>query len=637
MASIKTQLVLSDGMTAPLKGINKALNLVLNSFESMQKASGKSIDTAALQEARDELAKVGASLDQVEQKTQKTSSTFGQLAKAIGLAAIARQTFNAVKSGVDYASDLAEVQNVVDVTFGSSAAVIDDWSKTCLKAYGMNEVSAKKYAGTLGAMMKSSGITGDAVTQMSQDMVGLAGDMASFYNLDLETAFTKIRSGISGETEPLKQLGINMSVANLEAYALSQGIETAYSEMSQAEQVMLRYNYLMSSTADAQGDFARTQDSWANQTRLLSESWTQFKGELATQLLPVLTAVATALNDIVQVLVNNADTVGAVLVGLATTVGILAAAWAIHAAAQWLAVAANQALVASLLTNPLTGIAVLIGAVIAVIYKWVQSLGGLQNAWELVKLYLISRWNTVKLAFFTGVYAVMGMVDKLKLCWEGAGVAIAGFMGDMKVKVLTLLQNMVNGAIDIINNFISALNNIPGVTLSAVEHVTFAATAAAENEAAKTARAADLNASKKAYESAKAEREAKLNALAKETGQSLINVELAKAQFKASANATKAQDSASDALDGIGSDTAAISDNTGSAANTLSSSMEDLKYLRDIAEQEAINRFTTAEISVSMGGVTNNVSSDTDLDGVINYLASGIQDAMSVAAEGVHI
>ena len=122
---------------------------------------------------------------------------------------------NTIKTGIDYASDLAEVQNVVDVTFGSATEAINSWSKECLAAYGMNEVSAKRYAGTIGAMLKSSGLAGDAIVDMSKDMVGLAGDMASFYNLDLETAFEKIRSGISGETEPLKQLGINMSVATL--------------------------------------------------------------------------------------------------------------------------------------------------------------------------------------------------------------------------------------------------------------------------------------------------------------------------------------------------------------------------------------------------------------------------------------
>lgn len=238
MALIKSQLVLTDGMTGPLKSINKAMNIVLNSFEAMQDASGRAIDTASIQEAREELARASAALDQLEDHTNKSTDAFSHLAKAIGLVMIARKALDTIKTGIDYASDLAEVQNVVDVTFGSATEAINSWSKECLAAYGMNEVSAKRYAGTIGAMLKSSGLAGDAIVDMSKDMVGLAGDMASFYNLDLETAFEKIRSGISGETEPLKQLGINMSVANLEAYALSQGITTAYNEMSQAEQVM---------------------------------------------------------------------------------------------------------------------------------------------------------------------------------------------------------------------------------------------------------------------------------------------------------------------------------------------------------------------------------------------------------------
>ena len=582
MALIKSQLVLTDGMTGPLKSINKAMNIVLNSFEAMQDASGRAIDTASIQEAREELARASAALDQLEDHTNKSTDAFSRLAKAIGLVMIARKALDTIKTGIDYASDLAEVQNVVDVTFGSATEAINSWSKECLAAYGMNEVSAKRYAGTIGAMLKSSGLAGDAIVDMSKDMVGLAGDMASFYNLDLETAFEKIRSGISGETEPLKQLGINMSVANLEAYALSQGITTAYNEMSQAEQVMLRYNYLMSTTADAQGDFARTQDSYANQTRLLSESWLEFTGIMAEQLLPVLTTIVSWLNNIVAFLTENADMVSAVLVGLATTVGILAVAWVVHAAAQWLAVAANQALIVSLLSNPILWIALIIGVLVAAMYRWIQSIGGVKNAWEICKLALIVGWNAVKLAFFTGVYWVIDLVDKLKLCWQKAGVAIANFMGDMKVSVLTILQNMINGAIDIINKFIGVLNKIPGVSIDAIEHVTFATTAAAENEAA-----ADSSAEQTA-------------------------------------------------LDSIGADTAGINDSAGSAAASLKETTEDLKYMRDLAEQEAINRFTTAEVKIDMTGMTNRIDSDMDLDGVLNTLTEGFAEALEVAAEGVH-
>lgn len=634
MALIKSQLVLMDGMTGPLKSINKAMNIVLNSFEAMQDASGRAIDTASIQEAREELARASAALDQLEDHTNKSTDAFSRLAKAIGLVMIARKALDTIKTGIDYASDLAEVQNVVDVTFGSATEAINSWSKECLAAYGMNEVSAKRYAGTIGAMLKSSGLAGDAIVDMSKDMVGLAGDMASFYNLDLETAFEKIRSGISGETEPLKQLGINMSVANLEAYALSQGITTAYNEMSQAEQVMLRYNYLMSTTADAQGDFARTQDSYANQTRLLSESWLEFTGVMAEQLLPVLTTIVSWLNNIVTFLTENADMVSAVLVGLATTVGILAVAWVVHAAAQWLAVAANQALIVSLLSNPILWIALIIGVLVAAMYRWIQSIGGVKNAWEICKLALIVGWNAVKLAFFTGVYWVIDLIDKLKLCWQKAGVAIANFMGDMKVSVLTILQNMINGAIDIINKFIGVLNKIPGVSIDAIEHVTFATTAAAENEAAKSARAADLAAYESELASAKAGRDAHIDSLKAELNSSVDALQAAYAQAKADAAADSSAEQT--ALDSIGADTAGINDSAGSAAASLKETTEDLKYMRDLAEQEAINRFTTAEVKIDMTGMTNRIDSDMDLDGVLNTLTEGFAEALEVAAEGVH-
>lgn len=634
MALIKSQLVLTDGMTGPLKSINKAMNIVLNSFEAMQDASGRAIDTASIQEAREELARASAALDQLEDHTNKSTDAFSRLVKAIGLVMIARKALDTIKTGIDYASDLAEVQNVVDVTFGSATEAINSWSKECLAAYGMNEVSAKRYAGTIGAMLKSSGLAGDAIVGMSKDMVGLAGDMASFYNLDLETAFEKIRSGISGETEPLKQLGINMSVANLEAYALSQGITTAYNEMSQAEQVMLRYNYLMSTTADAQGDFARTQDSYANQTRLLSESWLEFTGVMAEQLLPVLTTIVSWLNNIVAFLTENADMVSAVLVGLATTVGILAVAWVVHAAAQWLAVAANQALIVSLLSNPILWIALIIGVLVAAMYRWIQSIGGVKNAWEICKLALIVGWNAVKLAFFTGVYWVIDLVDKLKLCWQKAGVAIANFMGDMKVSVLTILQNMINGAIDIINKFIGVLNKIPGVSIDAIEHVTFATTAAAENEAAKSARAADLAAYESELASAKAGRDAHIDSLKAELNSSVDALQAAYTQAKADAAADSSAEQT--ALDGIGADTAGINDSAGSAAASLKETTEDLKYMRDLAEQEAINRFTTAEVKIDMTGMTNRIDSDMDLDGVLNTLTEGFAEALEVAAEGVH-
>lgn len=232
-----------------------------------------------------------------------TNATMSKVGSAIKIA-LAYISVRAIagfgKSCIDLASDLQEVQNVVDVTFGSMSKEINDWSKTALTQFGLSELSAKKYASTMGAMLKSSGISGTAMKDMAKGIAELTADMASFYNLDSEEAFAKIRSGLSGETEPLKQLGINMSVANIQAYALSQGIKKSYSAMTQAEQTVLRYNYLMSVTSDAQGDFARTSGSWANQTRLLSEQWRSFQATLGSAFISLLTPVLQVLNNLIS-------------------------------------------------------------------------------------------------------------------------------------------------------------------------------------------------------------------------------------------------------------------------------------------------------------------------------------------------
>ena len=202
------------------------------------------------------------------------------------------------KEAIELGSDLKEVKNVVDVTFGSLNGTIDKFSKNAIKQFGLSELSAKQYASTMGAMLKSMGLTTDQAAAMSMQIAGLSGDMASFYNLSGNDAFAKLRAGISGETEPLKQLGINLSVANLEQYALAQGITKTYDAMTEQEKVLLRYNYLLSVTSDAQGDFARTSASWANQTKILSEQFNSLKATIGQGLINVLTPVLTVINTI---------------------------------------------------------------------------------------------------------------------------------------------------------------------------------------------------------------------------------------------------------------------------------------------------------------------------------------------------
>lgn len=217
-----------------------------------------------------------------------------------GINSIIDGVTGSIDESIGLASDLVETQNVVDVTFEDSASTINKWAQEALNAYGITETKAKQYSSTLGAMLKSMGIADDQVLQMSKDMAGLAADMASFYNLDHDTAFEKIRSGISGETEPLKALGINMSVANLNAFALEKGMNKAFDKMSQAEQATLRYQYLLEATKDAQGDFARTGDSFSNEMRKLQTNLDRIKTEFGKGLLGVVTPAISLLNNVLS-------------------------------------------------------------------------------------------------------------------------------------------------------------------------------------------------------------------------------------------------------------------------------------------------------------------------------------------------
>lgn len=194
---------------------------------------------------------------------------------------------NVVKDSIMMRSDLTESFNVIDTVFGKSSDEVKDWSDNLMQDFGMTKLRALDYVGSMGAMLEASGLNAKQTKTFSKSLVELTGDMSSFYNLSHEEVWEKIRAGISGETEPLKSLGINMSVANLEAYALSKGINKAWKEMSQAEQVNLRYNYLMEKTKKVQGDFSKTSDSFANRLRLLSGEWDNLKMAIGEKLLPV--------------------------------------------------------------------------------------------------------------------------------------------------------------------------------------------------------------------------------------------------------------------------------------------------------------------------------------------------------------
>ena len=204
-------------------------------------------------------------------------------------------------------SAITEVENVVDVAFGSMADKAYEFASTAKEQFGLSELAAKQYSGTMMAMLNSTGVAQDAAAEMSTTLAGLAGDLASFYNISTDEAFMKLRSAIAGETEPMRQLGINMTVAALQSYALSQGITKSWQSMTQAEQAMLRYNYIMSATSQQQGDFQRTVGSFANQWRLLTLNVQQFSAVVGQGLIAAVLPAIQAINALFSVLMRAAE------------------------------------------------------------------------------------------------------------------------------------------------------------------------------------------------------------------------------------------------------------------------------------------------------------------------------------------
>ena len=246
---------------------------------------------------------------QITNSLTGVKSMLGKVGRAAATAFTVRELVSFGKEAVNMASDIQEVQNVVDVSFGHLKGQMEELADFSIQTYGISKLTAKQTGSTYMAMAKGMQIADDAAADMAITLTGLSADMASFYNKDQSVTATALNSIFTGETETLKQFGIVMTEANLQSFAYSQGINKKISAMSQAEKVQLRYNYVMQQTALAQGDFARTQDGWANQTRILSEQWKEFSGTVGTILMNTLLPAVQTLNKALEWLNTTAKNV----------------------------------------------------------------------------------------------------------------------------------------------------------------------------------------------------------------------------------------------------------------------------------------------------------------------------------------
>lgn len=261
--------------------------------------------------ATDSVGQIGLDLVVNKNDFEKQMSGIQSLAKKTGKALAAafavKKLVDFGKSCIELGSDLSEVQNVVDVTFPRMSKQVDKFAKNAATQFGLSETMSKRFTGTFGAMAKAFGFSEAKAYDMSTTLTGMAGDVASFYNISQDEAYTKLKSVFTGETESLKDLGIVMTQTALDSYALANGFGKTTTKMSEMEKVALRYQFVQSQLTQAAGDFSRTSDGWANQVRILQLQFDSLKATIGQGLINVLSPVIKVINTIIGKLMSLAN------------------------------------------------------------------------------------------------------------------------------------------------------------------------------------------------------------------------------------------------------------------------------------------------------------------------------------------
>ena len=372
--------------------------------EDLEVKIGANIDNLMreLKKSKAELSKFGNDVDSLADRMKAA----GEKMKTVGKKLSTFVTLPILALGgasIKMASDVQESFNKVDVAFKTSSFLVKEFAKTTLQSFGIAEGSALDMAALFGDMATGMGIGTNAASKLSISLVGLAGDLASFKNMNIKEVTTALNGVFTGETESLKRLGIVMTEANVQAYALSQGIRGNIKKMTQAEKVQLRYAYVLSVTKNAQGDFARTQKDSANQMRIFSEGVKQLSASFGKILLPLFTKIVTKVNDLIKVFSNLSEAnktviliiagVTAVIGPLLFTMGVLSTVaipaiitgLGLMSKALMFSIGLVKAFTVALLSNPIGLVVVGVSALGFGLVKLAQYLTDSNSAWETFK------------------------------------------------------------------------------------------------------------------------------------------------------------------------------------------------------------------------------------------------------------
>lgn len=619
-------------MTSKLRKITTALSRTNRALEVTDSLSDQVNPGANFDRASSAVSRASGQVDNFNRKQQQAQKEAKGVANAWG----------SVKKYIGSALAAISVQKIIDLadTMTTTRARIDlmnDGLQTTDELQSMIMASANRSRAAYQT-------TADAVSKMgimAKDAFGNNAELIQFTEL-INKQFTIAGTSAAGVDAAMLQLTQAMSSGVLRGEELNSIFEQAPTIIQTiADYLGVPIGQIRAMAAEGQITSTIVKNAMLSSAdeinakfnampMTFAQVWTLAKNIALEAFGPVIQAIGAGA----QWIYENWSTIAPIFWGLAGAAIAYAVALGIQTAATWIANGAAKAFFVTLLSNPLFWIALAVGVVIAALYKMIQAVGGVKNAWEICKAALVVAWTALKVAFFAVYNWIANLIDKLKLCWQKAGTAIANFMGDMKVSVLTVLQNMINGAIGIINDFISLLNKIPGVNISLIEQVTFATTAAAENEAAKQARADALNQYEADIKAAQAERDATYSAAKQEIADATAQLSETYANARAEAAQANSDAGVSDwntdqydvgNVDSVGS--------VGSIESDVNIADEDLKFLRDVAEMRYVQNFVTLTPTVA---VDAQISEKVDVDEVVTKIEKKLEDEFTAAAEGVY-
>ena len=653
-----------DRVSGPLRNMYRAMTTVVTGFEEMQKVSGKAVNTATIQKAKMQLNEVAASILDIESHTKRSTSS-------------QRRHNDEIRNGANAAAGLAgKIKSIVAMYAGAQGVkgllgLADTMTTTKARLDLMNDGLQKteelqnKIMESANRSRASYQTTADAVSKMgimAADAFNSNEEIIQFTEL-LNKQFTIAGTSAEGIDAAMLQLTQAMGSGVLRGEEFNAVFEQAPTIMQTiADYMGVPIGKLREMAANGQITAEIVKNAMLSSADSINEKfnsmpmtftqvWELAKNAILNAFMPVISFIG----QMAQFIYDNWSIIGPIFYGLAAAVLVYAAALGIQTIATKLVDLATQGFFKTLLTNPLFWVAIAIGVVIAALIWWVKACGGIKAAWLTMCNWVLMAWDWVKIGVMTGVYYIIDCWNNLVKNTMWVGMQVQNILGEMKVSALEILQSMCNGAIAIINWFIGLLNTCfgwAGVHIEPIQDATFASMERANFEADKRAREADYS----EYEQSLIDdMNSRWNQIDQWKSEALSNQQMREAEIAAAREEAnrpvedpmqgianqigqmsgQGTSPYSDALGGIATDTGNIANSTSGIADSLDITQEDLQYLRDLAEQEVINRFTTAEIKIDMTN-NNNINSSTDIDGIVDALTTKVQEALVSTAEGVH-